>query len=384
MNIRQKFEAARDRAAALRAQSERSDEEQAEMEQMLSRAEALKADLDEADKVDARIEALGEVSRAVAIPGTAVQSREPAEMSIGEYIVAAGKLVNGQMSTDEFVSRAGRYLDADVVSRATTLTTDVAGVIPAPIIGPIIDLYDDRRKVWNSFTTRSMPSEGKTFEVPRVTQHVAVGEQAAEGDTLTSQKWTATSDTVTKRTFGGTLELPRQVIDWTDPAVLGYTVQDFVKVYTRFTEAAAVTHLTGLATATSTYDDTDLASVVDSYVTGALAVGTALDDDVPLTLWMDVATAAGHTQPVGSTDRTEWSVIRQALDALDSSVTVVVSRRLPADTRIIGAGELVMAYEQRHGLLSVVKPTNLTTDISYSGYAAFHGIASGFVSVEAA
>ncbi len=229
-----------------------------------------------------------------------------------------------------------------------------------------------------------MPSKGKTFERPRVTQHVAVGEQSAEGAALTSQKYTLASDTVTKRTFGGTLELTRQDIDWTDPGILGLVIADFAAVYARFTEAAAVTHLAGLATATSTYDATSLATTVDSYVAGALAVGTALDDDVPLTLWMDTATAAGHTKPVGSTDRTEWSVISDALDALDSSVNVVVSRRLPANTRIVGAGELVEAYEQMHGLLSVVKPTNLTTDVSYSGYAAFHGIANGFVSIETA
>lgn len=378
-SIRRKFEQARDRAAELAQLDERTDAQEQELADQLDRAEALKAELDAESERDARLNALAEVSRSVAIPGQAIGASAPQKLSIGEYAALTAGLLNGRVSEGEFLDRASMYHD-----RATTLTTDVAGIIPEQIVGPVIDTYDSRRKVWNSFTARSMPSTGKTFERPRVTQHVAVGEQSTEGASLTSQKFTLTSDTVSKRTFGGTLELTRQDIDWTDPGILSIVINDFAQVYARFTEAAAVTHLVGLATATSTYTATNLTTVVDSYVNGALAVGTALDDDVPLTLWMDTATAAGHTKPVGTDNQTEWSVIRQALDALDSEVNVVVSRRLPANTRIIGAGGLVEAYEQMHGLLSVVKPTNLTTDISYSGYAAFHGIAAGFVSIEAA
>lgn len=378
--LRKKFEAARDRAAELAKKSDRTDDETTEMTEMLDRAEQLKSELDELDRVDARIAELAEVSRAVAMP--AEQRREPAELSAGEYVALVAGMMNGRITEGEFLDRAARYHDR--ADRATTVTADVLGIIPEPIVGPIIDTYDSRRRVWNSFTARSMPSSGKTFERPRVTQHVAVGAQSSEGSALTSQKFTLTSDTVTKATFGGTLELTRQDIDWTDPGVLGLVIQDFAAVYARFTEARAVTHLTGLATATELWDPTNTASIVDSFVNGCLAVGTAIDNDVPLTIWLDTASAAALTAPTGATDRTTWEVVREALSALDSQVSWVVSRRLPADTRIVGAGELVEAYEQMHGLLSVVKPTNLTTDISYSGYAAFHGIADGFVSLEAA
>lgn len=376
--VRRKFEQARDRAAALASQAERTEAEEQEMIDQLDRAEELKAELAEIEARNERIAALGDVSRAINIPGQVLSTSTPQDLSVGEYLVAAAGLLNGTVSQDEFLDRAAKYHD-----RATNVFADTAAIVPEQIVGPIIDTYDSMRKVWNSFQSRSMPSSGKTFERPRVTQHVSVGEQLTEAAALASQKFTLTSDTVTKRTFGGTLELTRQDIDWTEPSILGLVVADFAKVYARFTEAAAVTHLTGLATAPSAYVATNLTTVVDSYVDGALAVQTALDDDVPLTLWMDTATAASHTKPVGSDNQTEWSVIEQALNAI-GGVRVVVSRRLPADTRIMGAGELVEAYEQMHGLLSVVKPTNLTTDISYSGYAAFHGIASGFVSIEAA
>ena len=380
--LRRKFEAARDRAKELRPIAERTAEQDAELLEVLDRAEQIKAELDAQADTDARLEQLvGDVSRAVQMPGTVITGREAPELSAGEYFAAVGKMLNGEMSADEFADRAARYHDFD---RATGVSGDVAGILPEPIVGPIIDTYDDRRRVWSSFRQLPMESTGKTFERPKVTQHVLVGEQAAEGEDLASRKFTLGSDTVTKRTFGGTLEVSRQMQDWCTPSALGLVVADFMKVYARFTEAAAVTHLTGLATATELWDPTSTASIVKSFVDGALAVGDALDDDEPLTIWIDTASAAELTAPTGSTDRSVWSVVQDALGALDSSIDWVVSRRLPADTRIIGAGGLVEAYEQRHGLLSMVKPTNLTTDVSYSGYAAFHGIAAGFVSLEAA
>lgn len=385
MTLRQKFEAARDRAASLAAQSERTDAEETELSDQLSRAESLKSDLDEVTARDARLDALAEVSRAVAIPGTTLEVnhlRKPEPMTAGEYLVAAAELLNGQSTTEEFLDRAAMYHDRAV---AESVTADVAGVLPEPIVGPLIDFYDSTRPVFSSFTSRPMPRGGKVFERPKIVQHVAVGIQATEGAELVSQKFTLDSDSVAKKTLGGTLNVSRQMQDWTDPAALGLIITDFAKVYARYTETLAIAHLAGLATDTSTYDASSTASTVGSYVNGALGVFENLDnDDSALTLWIDTASAAQLATPTGATDRTTWAVVREALEAIDANVSVVVSRRLPADTRIMGAAGLVESYEQLHGLLSVVKPTNLTTDVSYSGYNAFFGTAAGFVSVEAA
>ena len=378
--IRRKFEQARDRAAALAAQKERTETEDTELADQLDRAESLKADLDAEQERDDRLEALGEVSRSVAIPGTLMQQSDPETLTAGEYLVAAAAALNGEMTQDEFCDRAAKYHGH--IDRATGVSADVAGILPEPIVGPLIDTFDDRRKVFASFASRPMPQAGKTFERPFVTQHVTVGEQLAEAAALASQKFTLDSTSVTKKTIGGILEVSRQMQDWTTPEALSLVVMDFLKVYARYTETLAIAHLGALATATSLWDPTDTTSIVKSFVDGALAVGTALDDDVPLTIWLDTASAALLTAPTGATDRTTWAVVKEAMDALDSDVDWVVSRRLPANTRTIGAGELVESYEQRHGLLSVVKPTNLTTDVAYSGYTAFHGVADGFVSLE--
>lgn len=382
--IRRKFEQARDRAQALAKKSDLTETEEKELADQLDRAESLKAELDEEEARDKRLEALGEVSRSIPMPGTVVvnQRPEPAKLTAGEYFALTAQLLNGGIEQDEFLDRAAAYHDVD---RATGVSADVAGILPVPIVGPIIDTFDPMRKVWASFQSRTMPPGGKTFERPFVTQHVSVGTQAAEGDDLSSQKFLLDSDTVTKATIGGTLEVSRQMQDWTTPEALGLVVDDFLKVYARYTETLAIAHLATVATATSLWDPASTASIVKSFVDGVLAVGTSLDnDDVPLTLWLDTASAALLAAPTGATDRTVWSIVKEALEAIEADMNVVVSRRLPADTRVIGAGGLIESYEQRHGLLSMVKPTNLTTDISYSGYVAFHGVADGFVSLEAA
>jgi hypothetical protein len=377
-HIRRKFEEARDRAAALRAKSDRTEAEEQELNDQLDRAEQLKSELDAEKERDARLDALAEVSRSIAIPGQLVQfAGEPEQLTAGEYFAEVAKLINGG-SEEEFLDRAAAYHD-----RATGVSTDVAGILPVPIVGPLIDYYDPMRKVFASFSARPMPAGGKTFERPKVVQHVLVGTQDAEADPLDSQKFTVDSDTVTKATIGGTLEVSRQMQDWTTPEALGLVVQDFVKVYARYTETLAVAHLEALATDVSPYEDTDTEAIVESFINGVLAVYDNLDnDDMPLTLWIDTASAAALATPTGATDRTTWAVVREALASIDSDMSVVVSRRLTAGTRIIGVGSMVESYEQRHGLLSMVKPTNLTTDISYSGYVAFHGIEDGFVALE--
>jgi len=378
MNIRTQFEAARDRAAALAGQTDRTPAEEVELADQLDRAEQLKTELADVDARDARLAALADVSRAVAIPGTLEVASAPVEMTAGEYLAAAASHLSGDMSADEFRDRAAMYID-----RADSVTTDFVGNLPQQIVGAMIELYGSARPIFNSFTNQAMPSSGRKFERPRIVQHVAVGEQVNELDALSTQKMTTTLDEVAKRTFGGTLDISRQAIDWTSPSALQMLIQDFIKVYNRATEAAAVTHLTGLATATSTWDATDTASIVDSFVQGVLDVGTAVDDDVPLTVWIDTASAAALTAPSGSNDTPTIEVVKRALDAV-GNVTWVSSRRLPADTRIVGAPSLVEAYEQTHGLLSVQKPSTLGVEVAYSGYVAFHGIADGFVSIETA
>jgi hypothetical protein len=393
--LRSKFEAARDRAAELAKQAERSDAEETEMNEMLDRAEQIDADLKKASKVDERLDALAEVSRSVAIPGTAVTSEgKPANLTAGEFLAAFYQAHHpeGSSTPEEFLSRAAQYIDATTkatyVDRATQATSDTAGIIPAPIIGEVVKLSDSRRPVFNSLTPRGMPAKGKTFERPRVTQRTTAGTQT-EGQSLSTQKMTLTSDTVTKATQGGTLDLTVQDIDWTEPEALQIVVADFIDTYAEWTEGLACDFLESQITVGDAADDgstyspytsTNVGTLVTSYINGFVAVYNKAKR-FPDTVWHDLASAATLASTTNTNnDRTALSMIREALDEMGvGNVRWVTGPQLAANTRIIGASSLIEGYEVQKGLLRAEKPSTLTVELAYAGYTAFWGRHEGFV-----
>jgi HK97 family phage major capsid protein len=98
---------------------------------------------------------------------------------------------------------------ADRIARATAhqKTTDNPGLIPRPVLGPIVDLLNTSRPFVNSCVTRPLPAG--SFDRPTITQHVAVGEQAAEKDLTASQVLTVGKIPVTAHTFAGHLNIVR-------------------------------------------------------------------------------------------------------------------------------------------------------------------------------
>jgi hypothetical protein len=387
--IRRKFEAARDRAAELAKLDERTDAQEQELTDQLDRAEALKADLDAENERESRLNALAEVSRSVAIPGAPTATIEKPELSAGEFLSEFYRAYhpNGDSAPAEFLDRAARYID-----RATQATADTAGLLPAPIVGPVIKLADSRRPAFVSLTGRPMPMRGKTFERPYVTQRTTAGTQT-EGSALSSQKMVVASDTVTKATQGGTLDITQQDIDWTEPSALQTLVQDFVDTYAEWTEGLATDFIEGLPVAADTasngdgysaWDATDVGTIVASVVDGIVDV-YGRSKRVADTFWLDLVTWATLAQTTnGNDDVTALEMIRRAVGDLQSEMgggsgfRFVVSPAFASDTRIIGAASLGEAYENQNGLLRAENPSTLSVTMAYSGYTAFWGKHEGF------
>lgn len=379
--IRRKFEQARDRAAALAAQAERSDAEDIELADQLDRAEEYKTELDAVDERNARIAALAPVSLALAIPGTLDRSvaLEAPEMSAGEYLAEYFKAYhpNGGSTPTEFIDRAARYID-----RAQQATGDTGGIIPVPIMGQVIKLSDSARPVFNSLASRGMPAKGKTFQRPRITQRVSMGTQT-EGQALATQKMTVTSDTVTKATQGGYLDITQQDIDWTEPEALQILVQDFVDMYAEWTEGLACDFVEGLivigdtAVNGSTYSawtTTDVGTIVKSYVDAFIKVyGKA--KRFPDTVYLDLASWGVLASTVtANKDVTALDMLRRTLSDLGvGPVRWIVGPQFAADTRIIACSSLLEAYEQQKGLLRGDTPSTLVVQLAYAGYTAFYG-----------
>lgn len=382
-----------DRAAT--AGRDLTETEETEAQTLVDRAAQLKPELEKIQGEVNTMTAVADIARRLgtATPDTPTRDRSlpaPQPLSAGEYFAAYLEAFGqgGTRDVEKFLDRAAPYLDRAV---AEMTTADTAGILPVPIVGELIKLADSSRPVFNALTGRPMPQSGKQFTRPRITQRVNVGEQDPELEELVSRKMIVSSDTVTKRTFGGVLRLSQQDIDWTDPAILNILLADFVDYYAEVTEGAACDFLEALPIAADTaadntghspYDDTDVGTLVTSYVNGVVKLyGKA--KRMPTHVFHDLASAAALAGTTNTNDdRTALSMIKEALNELGVAMTWVTGPQLAANQRILAAGSLLEAYEQRKGLLQAVVPSVVATDIAYYGYVAFWARHEGVICLD--
>lgn len=369
-------------AATADGERELTDAEQADVDRLYARAEELTPEIEREGARHGRMTAAADVLTRIGVTAGAAAPSTHNRAAPSAEIITPGAWLAAAIRTKQGDARPADELLLRTV--ATMTTADTPGIIPVPIIGPVIKLADSLRPVFASFTPRPMPAAGKTFSRPTITQRVNVAQQAAELDELASRKMTLAGNTVTKMTLGGVLELSEQDIDWTDPAILDIVVQDFVDYYSEITEAKAIAALGTLASATSDYDDTSIATIITSIMGGVQAVYTSAKR-MPDTVWMAIDAMfalAGTTN--STTNVSALSLVKQALTDAGVPLNFVTAPGLASGTIIVGSSSLVESYEQRKGILSAPDVSHLGVNIAYRGYAAFFGLAAGFVKLVAA
>jgi HK97 family phage major capsid protein len=122
------------------------------------------------------------------------------------------------------------------IERATAhqTTADNPGLIPRPILGPVLNFLQSSRPFINSVVNRPLPT-GK-FDRPVITQHVAIGKQTAEKALTDSQKMTIGTLPATAATYAGHLNISRQDVKWTSPSILQIVYDDFAAIYANVTD----------------------------------------------------------------------------------------------------------------------------------------------------
>ena len=271
------------------------------------------------------------------------------------------------------------------IDRATAhqKLADNPGIIPKPILGPVINLIDSTRPFINSISRKALPA-GK-FDRPRVTQHVDVQKQAAEKDLTASQKMIIDLLSVTAATYAGHLNISRQDIKWTSPGILQIVFDDFAFVYAVRTCADACTQF--LASVAGSQSVPITAPADGAKVTKALYSAAALSltdgEELPDTMWVspDVWGAlGGMATTVGTPAFPSLSVTSPGGNPL--GLRLVVDAHFPAGTAIVGPSRLAEWYEDVDGLMQVQEPDVLGQLVGYAGYAAFLNTApSNFMKV---
>jgi HK97 family phage major capsid protein len=287
----------------------------------------------------------------------------------------------GQYVNDVWKSRSGDDAAAqrlEIYNRAAAhqLTSDNPGLIPSPIVQPVINFIDQARPMTSWFGPRDIPSGN--WDRPKVTQHTNVAEQpTGEKNELVSQKMTITSTNVVARTWGGYVNVSRQNLDWSTPQIMDIVIQDLAGKYGTVTEAALGAAIKTAAPTTETVP-TGAATAAQlnaalweaaGLIYGATAGQGRLAMFVPpdqLGVW------APLFAPINPVDAISpgFSAANFGSGAMGqiSGIPVFMTAGLASGSSIVASSSAVEVYESRQGALQVIEPSVLGTQVAYFGY----------------
>jgi HK97 family phage major capsid protein len=300
--------------------------------------------------------------------------------SAGQYVLDYWK---GSLGASDAMSRLDLYNRA--ASHQTT--ADNPGLLPTPIVAPVVNFIDESRPITTWLGPRQIPSQSWTR--PKVTQHTSVAAQpTGEKNELVSQKMTITKTAVTANTYGGYVNVSRQDIDWSTPSIMDLVISDLAAQYGIVTETALGAALVSGATA-GTVIPTGAATVAQ--LTGALWAGAAtaytavkgqgrlaffVSPDM-LGLWGQLFAPVNPVtaQSAGFEAANFGSGLMGAI----AGIPTYMDASLAAGTNLVISSAAVEVYEDRIGSLQVVEPSVLGVQVAYAGYYTWWIAASGGV-----
>ena len=350
-----------------------SDDEQKRVDRDRARMDELSAAIEHyagIEKTSERVTALRATTPAARPSATA---KPPAD----DYDIAREFSSPGDYAVT--VHRAWMLKDSAAVERldratAHQKTTDNPGIIPRPVLGPVIDLLNASRPFVNSCVRRPLPAG--SFDRPTVTQHVAVGEQAAEKDLTASQVMTIGKIPVSAKTFAGHLNISRQDIKWTNPGILNIVFDDFAGQYAlatcNYASDAFVASVTNAPITIAGATGPDVSAALYEAASAAYSQSHALPD----TIWAapDVWAALGGMHNVQDVPAFP-SLSVTSVGGNPLGMTLVVDEHFAAGTMIVGPSRYAEFYEDIDGLMQVGEPDVLGQLVGYAGFCAFVNVA---------
>lgn len=319
--------------------------------------------------------------------------------SAGEYMAAyhAGgdtfKNINAAVQEHRLSQRTAFQAAAGDV-----LTTDTPGLLPVPVLGPLVQDINFLRPVVNAIGARAYPDGGasKTFIRPTITTHTSVGTQSTELSAVSAQTMVIAANTISKTTLAGQVTLSAQDIDFTSPAAMQLILTDLMGEYMIASDNLAADNLLAAATSSGVWDGT-LADLLKSVYDAATDISSNRNW-LPTHMFVSVDVWAQLGQLADTTGRPVFPFIANGLsgqNALGSQNAVtwngnplglelVVDSNFAAKTMVItrvgqGAGDAYEFYEQQRGLMSVEVPATLGRTMSFHGYVSTFAAIAGMI-----
>jgi len=332
-------------------------------------------------------------------PIPAKAKREFKLPSAGEFMAAyhigGDTFSNMNAAVAEFSASQRTSLQA---AAGDVLTSDTPGLLPVPVLGPLVQDLNFLRPVVEAVGARAYPDNGrsKTFTRPTITTHTSVAAQSTELSAVSATTMVIAANSVTKSTLAGQVSLSAQDISFTSPEAMSLILNDLMGEYMIASDNLAADNLLSAATSSGVWDGT-VADLLKSIYDSAKDVSTNRNW-MPTHMFVSVDVWSQLGQLVDTTNRPIFPFIGAGLtgqNALGASnagswngtpmgLQLVVDSNFAAKTMIItrvgqGQGDAYEFYESIQGLLSVDTPATLGKTMSFHGYVSTFAAISGMI-----
>lgn len=346
--------------------------------------------------------AQAETVAAAAVPTPALPAQPKREFRLptaGEFMAAyhtgGDTFANMNRAVAEFSAANRTPLQA---AAGDVLTTDTPGLLPVPVLGPLVQDLNFLRPTVEAVRVRAYPDGGaqKTFVRPTIGTHTAVGTQGSELGGVTAQTMVINSNSVSKVTLAGQVTLSAQDISFTSPAAMQLILNDLMGMAMIASDNLCADNLLTAASASGVWDGT-VADLLKSVYDSAVDISNGRNW-TPTHMFVSPDVWGQLGQLADSTGRPVFPFIgagltgQNALGGSEASswngnplgLQLVVDSNFAAKTMIItrvgqGAGDAFEYYEAIQGLMSVEQPQVLGRLFSYHLYASTFAAIPGMI-----
>jgi HK97 family phage prohead protease len=278
------------------------------------------------------------------------------------------------------------------------LTTDTPGLLPVPVLGPLVQDLNFLRPVVEAVGARAYPDNGqqKTFTRPTITTHTSVATQSTELSAVSATTMVIAANSVSKTTLAGQVTLSAQDISFTSPEAMSLILNDLMGEYMIASDNLAADNLLTAATSSGVWDGT-VADLLKSVYDAANDISSGRNW-LPTHMFVSVDVWAQLGQLADTTGRQIFPLIANGLSGYNAAgsqsatswngnplgLQLVVDSNFAAKTMIItrvgqGAGDAYEFYESIRGLQSFENPAVLGRNMSFHGFVSTFAAIPGMI-----
>ena len=332
-------------------------------------------------------------------PIFAQAKKEFALPTAGEYMAAyhtgGDTFANINKAVAEYTASKKTALQA---AAGDILTTDTPGLLPVPVLGPLVQDLNFIRPVVEALGARAYPDNGqqKTFVRPTITTHTSVASQSSELAAVSATTMVIASNTVSKTTLAGQVTLSAQDISFTSPEAMSLILNDLMGEYMIASDNFAADALLTAATSSGVWDLT-VADLLKSVYDSAVDISNGRNF-TPTHMFVSPDVWGQLGQLADTTGRPVFPFIGAGLtgqNALGNATAsswngnplglqLVVDSNFAAKTMIItrvgaGSGDAFEFFESIRGLQSLEAPAVLGRTMSFHGFVSTFAAIPGMI-----